>query len=228
MAIDLKKKLGPLPVWAWGVLGAGGLGITYYLYERHLANSGTTATTTTPITSTPPLGGSDGGGGVSGGSPSVPTSPGPSVPTSVTTALQEIQQELANQSAGAPVDTATPVSPIAAFTQEATNFAAAQKALKALEGGGTTTATKGGSTVARTKQIPGLSIISQLQDLQHGLITKSALGPNAKKALDNAGGNINHAIANRRAKLTAGTTKPTRHVTTTNVGNAADRIGKKI
>src|SRR5690242_2668083 len=37
MAIDLKKKVGPMPVWAWGV-SAAGVTVVIILWERHRAS----------------------------------------------------------------------------------------------------------------------------------------------------------------------------------------------
>ena len=46
--LGLTKKLGPLPVWAWGILG--GVAV-YFLYTRYKHSSGSSATATGPVAS---------------------------------------------------------------------------------------------------------------------------------------------------------------------------------
>ena len=87
----LTRKLGPLPGWAWILVGGG----AYYLYTRYKASqTASTASTATPLTSaTPsssggsggygggPSSGGYGGGGSGPGGPTGPTpTPTPSVP----------------------------------------------------------------------------------------------------------------------------------------------------
>ena len=63
------RKLGPLPVWAWGAIGVGGIGVLYYLHKKGSSSSSSAAmpaTAAQPATGT--LGGFDtGGGGATGG-----------------------------------------------------------------------------------------------------------------------------------------------------------------
>lgn len=83
---DLKKKVGPLPVWAWGLLGTAGgyLAIRYYRNAKAAKAAATSTTTAVPASSSPlPYNGLTGGigGGFGGGTPWT-TTPSPE-PTAV-------------------------------------------------------------------------------------------------------------------------------------------------
>lgn len=91
--LDLKRKVGPLPVWAWSVIGIGGsyLAIRWYRAKKAAAAS-TSTTTAVPASSSPlpysGLGAGIGGGygGGYGGSPT-PWNTTPSLTTPVTSTL---------------------------------------------------------------------------------------------------------------------------------------------
>lgn len=72
----LTRKLGPLPVWAWAIIG---LAVGYYVYEHYLKGA-TTPAATTPATTANPVPGSDqstGGASTSGGIGSTDTTTPP-------------------------------------------------------------------------------------------------------------------------------------------------------
>ncbi len=106
--LDLKKKVGSLPVWAWSLLGIGGawLGIRWYRAKKAAAASVST-TTAVPASSAPlpynglgaGIGGGYGGGG--GGSP-WPATPSPSPPP-VSTLGPQVTPVAPTLSAPAPV-----------------------------------------------------------------------------------------------------------------------------
>lgn len=50
MAIDLKKKIGPLPAWGWGAVGLAGGGL--FLWWRHQQAAASTAASTTAANTT--------------------------------------------------------------------------------------------------------------------------------------------------------------------------------
>ena len=233
--IDLKKKLGPLPVWGWALLGAGGLGLVYYL--RSKSSSSTTAGTTStvdPNTIDPSTGipwsqeaqanAANIGAGSAGSAANTPVTGGTDltgIATGLTstdqlaTELAVIQAELSGQSNGALVS----ASPATTITGEATDLLNAQAALAQLGLGGTgpgsMTPTTGGTATAKGKSAAGLTILAQLQDLQKGLIAKTQLGPNAAKQLTAVGGNVAKAITARSTPLTVAAAKPTTHATVT-------------
>lgn len=74
---SFSKKLGPLPVWAWALIG----GAAGYLYLRSRANS--SANTGAPVVATPTSDGSGIGGGGGGGD--IGTTPTPVVTTTPVT-----------------------------------------------------------------------------------------------------------------------------------------------
>lgn len=87
MAIDLKKKIGPLPAWGWGAVGLAGGGLFLWWRHQQAAAAGTAATnaanTTTTGSSPNPYTGGDGswpdyvppGTGAYTGPPTTPSGP---------------------------------------------------------------------------------------------------------------------------------------------------------
>ena len=231
--IDLKKKLGPLPVWGWALLGAGGLGLVYYLRSKSSASTAATTSTVDPNTIDPSTGipwsqeaqanAANIGAGSAGSAANTPapTTDLTGIATGLTstdqlaTELAVIQAELSTQSNGALVN----ASPATTITGEATDLLNAQAALQQLglggTGAGSMTPTTGGTPAAKGKSAAGLTILAQLQDLQKGLITKTQLGPNAAKQLTAVGGNVAKAITARATPLTVAAAKPTTHATVT-------------
>lgn len=225
--IDLKKKLGPLPVWGWALLGAGGLGVVYYM--RSKSSSSTTASTVDPNTIDPATGipysqelqaaqANAGYGAGAGGVASTPSSPtfdtsglatGTTSTDQLDAELQAIQAEISTQSTNALTNT----SPATTITGEATDLLNAQAALASLGLGGSPTPTTGGTAAAKGKSAAGLTILAQLKDLQAGLIAKTQLGPNAKAQLTAVGGNVAKAITARATPLAVAAAKPTTHTT---------------
>lgn len=246
MAIDLKKKLGPLPVWAWAGLGVGTLGIAYYLHERNASSSATTSTSTVdPNTIDPSTGipwsqeyealqnsdGADTGGGTgsSGGIDTTGLATGTTTTDQLAQDLQAIQDEISSESAAAGVGTGAGATTIP-FGQEITDVTGA---ISALGSAGlipmTTTASATGSTpAAAAKSVAGLTILAQLQDLAAGLVTKSQLGPNATAQLAATNGNVSKAIAARESTLTKTAAAPVTRATTTKVSKAAEDVGKAL
>jgi len=238
-SIDLKKKLGPLPVWGWALLGAGTLGVVYYI--RSKSSSSTTAATTSTADQIDPATGQSyaselaaaqaanaantGSAGSAASTPAATTdltgiATGITSTDQLATQLAAIQDELATQSTAAPTDTTAATT----ITGEAQDLLNAQAALQALGLGATPTPTTGGTPAAKGKSAAGLTILAQLQDLKAGLITKTQLGPNAAKALATTNGNVAKAIASRQTPLTKAATKPTTHTTVkTNTSEAARR-----
>ena len=228
-SIDLKKKLGPLPVWGWALLGAGSLGVVYYIRSK---SSSSTATSSTADQLDPATGlsyaselataqaantaGTAGSAGSAADTPTVDTSglaTGLTTTDQLATELAVIQAQLSTQSSGA----LTSASPATTLTGEATDLLNAQAALQALglggAGAGSPTPTTGGTAAAKGKSAAGLTIVAQLQDLQKGLIAKTQLGPNAAAQLTAVGGNVAKAIAARATPLAVAATKPTTHAT---------------
>lgn len=227
MAIDLKKKLGPLPVWAWGGLGAAGLGIAYYLHSQSSSSATTSSSTVDPNTIDPSTGipwsqeyqalqnsegaGSGGGGTGSSGSSGIDTT---GLATGTTTTdqlaqdLQAIQDEISTQSSAGLTDTTS-----VPFGQEISDVTGAISALGTagllpIAAGTTTAAPKGSSAAAKAKSVAGLTIINQLEDLKAGIVTKAQLGPNATAQLAAVNGNVTKAIAARQSTLTKTAAKP--------------------
>lgn len=175
MALDLKRKVGPLPLWGW--LGLGGVA-GLYLYERNKTTASTSSTAATPAatdsgTVAPDQGAGDwsglgGGGGITSppdqGSPS--TGGGSSQPdysgalAALTAAIQGLG---AAPASGVPN---TPASPV-------------------------------GSAAPSGVPVNQLPIRTQLQQYAAGNLTRAQLGPNARKVLNAAGGNARKAIASR-------------------------------
>jgi hypothetical protein len=221
-SIDLKKKLGPLPVWGWALLGAGTLGVVYYIRSK---SSSVDPNTIDPSTGIPwsqeaAANAANIGAGSSGSAANTPA-PTPDlsgIATGLTSTdqldaeLQVIQQELSAQSNGALVN----ASPATTITGEATDLLNAQSALQSLGLGGSPTPTTGGTPAAKGKSAAGLTILAQLQDLQKGLITKAQLGPNAAAQLTAVHGNVTKAIAARQTPLVQAAKKPTTHVVSNN------------
>ena len=226
--IDLEKKLGPLPVWGWALLGGGTLGVVYYIRSRSSSSSTTAASTVDPNTIDPATGipwsqeaatnAADAAAAGAGAGGITPTPP-PAIDTSgfatgitstdqLATQLAAIQQEISAQSTGA----LTNPSPTTTITGEATDLLAAQAALQSLGLGGTPTPTTGGTPAAKGKSIAGLTILQQLADVRAGVLTKAQLGPNAAKVLATANGNVNKAIAARQTPLVKAAKKPTTYV----------------
>ena len=50
MSFDIKEKIGPIPAWGWGVVGAGAIGS--YIYFKKRAASSTASSTTYPTSTT--------------------------------------------------------------------------------------------------------------------------------------------------------------------------------
>lgn len=218
MALDLKKKAGPLPVWGWIVLGGGTLGVFYFLHRSSTSSSTTAATNATDAelaaeqaavdgTAGAPVDTGDSGGGASGAlAPAAAT--GTVTTDQLDADLQTIQGELSTFSQTPAVDAAPPPT----IAQEASDLLAAQSALASLAGGGTSTGAGSGTTAAKAKSVAGLPILTQLDDLKAGLVTKAQLGSGATAALSSANGNVAKAIAARPATIAA--QKPTQRVTT--------------
>lgn len=198
----LKKKLGPLPVWGWIIGGAGVLGVFYYL---HKSSSSTTASTTPTATSLGDGGVVDpgaGGGGDSGAAPVDTTglATGTVTTDQLDSDIQAISAQLAAQSNG--ITDSYP-----SFGQEIGDVTSAVTALKSA-GFLSSPPAKGSSATAKGKA-SGLTIKEQLEDVKVGLLTKSQLGPNAKKQLAKSGGNVTKAIAARAKPVKKPTTRKT-------------------
>lgn len=194
--LDLKKKLGPLPVWGWIVGGAGALGVLYYL---HRSSSAASTAAATPVTSTattdPGAGVPDDGGGGGGADTSSPVDTSGLATGTITTDQldQDIQAgfaELASQAQNPVVDNAP------TFGQEVTDVTGAVAALR--KAGFVGQPAKGSSAAAKAKGVPHLTIVQQLEDLRKGTLTRGQLGPNARKALTNNNNNVGKAIAARQ------------------------------
>lgn len=109
-SVGLTRKLGPLPVWAWGILG--GIAV-YFLYVRSKGSSGGAQSPTATV-----------------------LDPNAVDPTTGLTYGQELSsgfptggalQGAANSSPGSSTDTSGGVSPIDALDQELTSFLQAQQ-----------------------------------------------------------------------------------------------------
>lgn len=120
------RKFGPLPGWAWGLLGAGTIGVTIYL-SRSGAFSSLTGGAATP--QSPQVGGGGGAGGGSGGTlagfgditpPVSQTAQAPQVVTTTQTTTQGgsplIQGGQQDGGAGGNV---APVAPVGGWVQNA-------------------------------------------------------------------------------------------------------------
>lgn len=211
--IDLKKKVGPLPVWGWALLGTGTLGVAYYLHARS-ASSPTAATTAADTAAQQQAAAADqgvpyydsgSGGGSGGGSTGSTSSQDSATLTDIDSQLQGVNANLAALSAGQLTDTGAP-----SLTQEVNDVAGAVAALQSAGLLGTASAApKGSSPVAKGKSVAGLPILAQLEDLKAGLVNKTALGPNATKQLATVGGNVNKAITARQSAIKAVPKKPT-------------------
>lgn len=64
---DLKKKVGPLPVWAWSLIGIGGSYLAIRWYKAKKAAAASTSTTTAVPATNSPLPYSGLGAGIGGG-----------------------------------------------------------------------------------------------------------------------------------------------------------------
>jgi hypothetical protein len=221
MALDLKKKLGPLPVWAWAGVGIGAIGIVYYLHEQS-SSSSTTASTTAANDQAAQLaaeqaasgGTGDYGGGGDGGVASPTTPPAPadtSTVSDIDTQLQGINSELAGLSAQGVTDQTAGQSSVP-FSQEISDVTGAISSLKSA-GLISTSAPNSSSSAAKAKSVAGNSIITQLEDLKQGLVTKKQLGTGATAALAKANGNVTKAITERETDLAKAAKKPTTHAT---------------
>jgi len=223
VAIDLKKKLGPLPVWAWAGLGAGTIGVIYYIRSKSTSSSTTSATDQQLAAEQAALANQAGypptvdtTGPSGGGGPATPVdttglATGYTSTDQLAQGLAAISDQLNTLSLAGPVDTGI-ASPAQTLVGEATDLINAQAALKKLGLGGTATPRTGGTPTAKGKAT-GLPILAQLQDLQKHIITKNQLGTNAAKQLAATHGNVSAAIARRENKVTQHAKKPTRHTT---------------
>lgn len=218
--INLKKKVGPLPIWGWIVLGGGGLGLLYYLHEKDSSSTTSSADTDAALAAeqqsanTPyPYYDSGSGGAAS------PTTVPPSDTTTVSDLegqLNDIQGELDTLSQGGLQDQEQNAYP--SLTQEGQDLLAAKSTLQSLglvANGSQTTSTgsspKGATATALAKLVPGLTILQQLEDVQAGKLPKTDLGTNAKAALAAANGNVAQAIKNREALTETSSKKPVTH-----------------
>lgn len=191
--IDLKKKLGPLPVWGWIVGGAGVLGLFYYL---HRGTSSASTASTLPVASTgttdPGAGTPDAGGsGGAGGSPT--DTSGLATGTISTDQLDQDIQALGFQLAAQGQDPVVDNAPT--FGQELADVTSAVAALR--KSGFIGQPAKGSSATAKAKGVAHLTIRQQLEDLQKHTLTRGQLGPNARKVLAQNNNNVAKAIAAR-------------------------------
>lgn len=227
MALDLKKKIGPLPVWGWTAVGAGALGIVYYLHERNAAS--TTASSTTASDQAAQLAaeqaanGDSGGygpgygydsGGTGGVTPTTPPPADTSTVSDIDTQLQGINSELAQLSAQGVTDQ-TAGSTTIPFSTELSDVTGAIASLKAA-GLVSSSAPNSASPAAKGKSVAGLPILKQLEDVKSALASGKAvpkLGANASKQLAAVGGNVQAAITAREDALTKAAKKPTTHAT---------------
>lgn len=220
--IDLKKKLGPLPIWGWAALGTGTLGVVYFLHRSSSTSSTAATQTDANLAAEQAAAGNAAGTGYYGdsgsaGAASAAPAAGVGYATGVTT-TDDLASELAGiqeQIAAYSVPAATDPTPSSTITSEAADLVAAQAALAQLGLGGTPTPTTGGTAAAKGKSAAGLPILTQLEDLQKGLVTKAQLGPGAAAALATTKGNVAKAIAARETPLKKAAAKPTTHKTTT-------------
>lgn len=228
MALDLKKKAGPLPVWGWIVVGTGVLGVLYYLHARSSSSSSATPANDASLAGEEAAlngtsGDSDGGIGGSGVL-TAPAATGTVTTDQLDSDLQTIQAEISAFSQ----TPATDPSAQPTIAQEASDLLAAQSALQSLGAGGTSTGAGQGTPAANAKSVAGLPIIQQLQDLQEGLVTKAALGSGASAALAAAGGNVAKAIATRPAVATPSTAPVTRATPPATITKSAAAKQEKI
>lgn len=108
---NLKKKVGPLPVWAWGLIGTAGIWLGYRYYRNAKAAKSSAATSTAVPASSSPLpynglgAGIGGGYGGGGGSPwTVTPPPEPAAtPAPVSTLPSQITPVAPTLSAPAPM-----------------------------------------------------------------------------------------------------------------------------
>lgn len=140
----MKKKLGPLPMWAWIVIAGGTIGILWYLRSRSSsppADSSATDATLPDTAGAPP----DASGGSSG---NISTA----TPDDIYNALLGIQSQLAALPGEGPAVPDTPVQTFAGEIGDVSAGVAALQDLMGLLGGGTPgTAASGSSThVARS------------------------------------------------------------------------------
>jgi hypothetical protein len=168
MAVDLKKKVGPLPLWAWVGVGGGAL-IGLYEYEKNKTSSTASTAAAAPATDsgtvTPDTSGDSGGSG----------STDPSAPIGGTGTNQ-------------PGDGYTPpwVSSLITAIQGLAPAAST-----------TPTGTTPTATTSSGVPITSIPIKTQFQLLASGQITASQLGPHAAQILKAHGGNVKKAIASR-------------------------------
>lgn len=105
---DLKKKVGPLPVWAWSVIGIGGSYLAIRWYKAKKAAAASTSTTTAVPAANSPLPynglGAGIGGGYGGGGAGTPWNTTPSAePAAVSTLPPQLTPVAAPLTAPAPV-----------------------------------------------------------------------------------------------------------------------------
>lgn len=105
---DLKKKVGPLPVWAWSLIGIGGSYLAIRWYKAKKAATASTSTTTAVPAANSPLPysglGAGIGGGYGGGGSGTPWNTTPSAePAAVSTLPPQLTPVAAPLTAPAPV-----------------------------------------------------------------------------------------------------------------------------
>jgi hypothetical protein len=105
---DLKKKVGPLPVWAWSLIGIGGSYLAIRWYKAKKAAAASTSTTTAVPAANSPLPysglGAGIGGGYGGGGAGTPWNTTPSAePAAVSTLPPQLTPVAAPLTAPTPV-----------------------------------------------------------------------------------------------------------------------------
>src|SRR5581483_5771691 len=157
--IDLKKKVGPLPVWGWAVLGAGSLGVIYYL--RRSSSSSNAATQSDAALAAEQQAAQD-GYGYAGDAGGAGASQLPANLATGATSTDQIDSDLASGFADLQASLADLAAAMPVDTQPSTTV----------------------NTATPTTSLAGLPIKKQLAMVASGAAPVTALGPNALKTFE--------------------------------------------